>query len=129
MSSCQKDDADVTILSPVAGSYYGEEPCNSEPYTVDIYNQSDAKNGKVFISNLYGLGDVYEATVSGNTITLPPTPYSYVAGGKTYKGNITATGTLEGSVITIKYTLDGDDPEQCTFVGDREFRGPTVQGG
>jgi hypothetical protein len=134
-SSCQKDDADITILSPIAGNFVGTEKCPTvpgAPYTITINNQADINNGKLFITNLYGIGQTYEAVVSGNTLTVANTPYEYTAGtganAVTYKGNISATGKVEGNILTISYTLDGDDPEQCSFVGDREFRGPTHQG-
>ena len=132
LTSCQKDDIDVPIYSPLAGNYIGKETCSPSPpsddYTVDIYNQATGE-GKVFIHNVYGIGGTYEATVSGNTITVPSTPYSYTEAGTTYTGNISATGTLDGSIITLNFKLDGDLADECQFVGDREFRGPTIQGG
>ncbi|MFC6226151.1 hypothetical protein ACFP2F_23105 [Hymenobacter artigasi] len=130
-SSCKKDNTDISILSPVAGNFVGTEKCPTtpgDPYTVSIYNQANTANGKVFITNLYGIGETYEATVDGKNITIPKTPYQYTYLGVTYRGTITATGNVEGTILTLNYTLDGDDPEQCAFVGDREFRGPTHQG-
>lgn len=130
-SGCKKDDTEIAVLSPVAGNFVGTEKCPTTPgapYTIAIYNQTDVNNGKVFISNLYGIGEVYEATIDGKNITVPKTPYQYTVGKDTYRGNISATGTVDGNILTISYTLDGDDPEQCSFVGDREFRGPTHQG-
>lgn len=131
LSGCKKDNEDITIYSPVAGNYVGTEKCPTTPgapYTITVYNQAAVSNGKVFISNLYGIGETYEATVDGSRITVPTTPYQYTDSGTTYRGNISATGTVDGNVLTINYTLDGDDPEQCSFVGNREFRGPTHQG-
>jgi hypothetical protein len=131
LTSCKKDDSDVLIISPVAGDYVGKETCAPTPpsdnYTVSIYNQSTGD--KVFIHNVYGIGGTYEATVSGNTITVPSTPYTYQSGTTTYKGNISANGTLDGNILTIHYKLDGDLADECQFVGNREFRAPTVQGG
>ncbi|MBO2008782.1 hypothetical protein [Hymenobacter negativus] len=134
-SGCKKDDEDIAVYSSVAGNYVGTEKCPTtpgDPYTITIYNQADINNGKAFITNLYGIGETYEATVDGNRITVPTTPYEYtvISRGDTtvYQGNISASGTVDGTILTINYTLDGDDPEQCSFVGDREFRGPTHQG-
>ncbi len=130
-SGCKKDDEDMEIYSSLAGNYVGTEKCPTtpgDPYTVTIYNQADINNGKVFITNLYGIGETYEATVDGNRITVATTPYEYTYQGTTYRGNIQASGTVEGNILNISYTLDGDDPEQCSFEGDREFRGPTHQG-
>jgi hypothetical protein len=130
-SGCKKDDEDVAIYSQVAGNYVGTEKCPTvpgDPYTISIYNQADINNGKVFITNLYGIGQTYEATVDGNKITVPTTAYEYTYQGTVYKGNIKAAGTVDGNILNISYTLDGDDPENCSFVGDREFRGPTHQG-
>ncbi|MBF9141293.1 hypothetical protein [Hymenobacter properus] len=130
-SGCKKDNEDIEIYSTVAGNYVGTEKCPTTPgapYTISIYNQADTKNGKVFITNLYGIEETYEATVDGNHITVPTTPYQYTYQGTTYRGNIKADGTVNGNILKISYTLDGDDPENCTFEGDREFRGPTHQG-
>jgi hypothetical protein len=130
-AGCKKDDEDIEIYSAVAGNYVGTEKCPTtpgDPYTISINNQTDTKNGKVFINNLYGIGETYEATVDGSNITVPTTPYQYTYQGTTYRGNIKATGTVNGDILTISYTLDGDDPEDCSFSGNREFRGPTHQG-
>jgi len=138
-SGCKKDDEDIAIYSSVAGNYVGTEKCPTVPsdYTITIYNQADVNNGKVFITNLYNIGETYEATVDGKNITVPTTPYQYSYPDKTatgadtiivVRGNIKASGTVEGNILNISYTLDGDDPENCSFTGDREFRGPTHQG-
>lgn len=127
-TACQDDDTDVTILSAVAGDYLGHEACPpsgtpaAHEYAVTVYNQSDASNGKVYIENIYEIGGKYEGTVNGNTITVAPTAYTYTSGGKTYKGNLSATGTVSGSVLTLNFTLTGDDTSTCQFVGDRDAR-------
>ena len=132
--SCQKDDADVTILSPVAGNFIGGEACPPTPtttygkddYAIDIYNQANSNSGKVFIGHIHELDNVYEATVSGNTITLPASPYEYDAGTATkpdiHSGTVSATGKVEGSKLTLNFTLTGTDAAECVFVGDRDGR-------
>jgi hypothetical protein len=134
LSGCKKDD-DIKQFLSIAGNFVGKEKCPTvpgSPYTISIFNQADVTNGKAFISNLYGIGETYEALVDGNKITVPKTAYQYTVGtgaaAVTYRGNISATGTVDGNILTISYILDGDDPEQCSFMGDREFRGPTHQG-
>jgi hypothetical protein len=128
--SCQKDDNDITILSPVAGDFIGKETCAPAPagadYSVQIFNTA-ANNGKdVFIDNIYDIGNRFTGTVSGNTITVASQPYKYViatgANKGTYVGNITATGTVVDGVLTLDYKLDGDLADACQFVGDRDAR-------
>jgi len=127
-SSCQNDDDDITIISPLAGDYLGHETCpptgtpGTDEYSVTVYNQADANNGKVFITNIYGIGGVYEGTVSGNTITVASTPYAYTQGSTTYRGNLSATGTIDGSVLTLNFELDGPLADECKFVGDKNAR-------
>lgn len=135
--SCQKDDTDVTILSSVAGDFVGQEACPgpipagpaAHEYAVHIYNQSDAGNNKVFINNLYELGDTYEATVNGQSITLAASPYSYTVGSgmsaQTRSGTMSATGNVNGSILTLNFTLTGSDAGECVFVGNRAYRYPS----
>ncbi|MDB5271249.1 MAG: hypothetical protein JWP58_4289, partial [Hymenobacter sp.] len=125
LTACQKD-ADVVIISPIAGDFLGKEACPpttalaGSDYAVTIYNQADPNNGKVFIENIYGIGGKYEATVSGNTITVAPTRYSYKPGAAAaVTGNISATGTIDGAVLTLNYKLDGGFVDECKFVGSR----------
>jgi hypothetical protein len=126
--SCQKDDEDVTILSPVAGDFLGKEACpataapGGSEYAVVIYNQADVNNGKVYIENIYGIGGRYEATVSGNTITVPTSRYSYKpsATAAALTGNLSATGTIDGAVLTLNFKLDGPLADECKFVGNRD---------
>jgi hypothetical protein len=130
LTACQKDDEDVTILSPIAGDFLGKEACpataapGGSEYSVAIYNQADANNGKVFIENIYNIGGQYEATVSGNTITVPTSRYSYKpsATAAALTGNISATGTIEGGVLTLNFKLDGPLADECKFVGGRDAR-------
>jgi hypothetical protein len=125
LTACQDDD-EVVILSPVAGDYLGAEACPptaapaASQYQVHVYNQADVSNGKVYIGNIHDIGGVYEGTVSGNTITVPSTKYTYESGRNTYTGNLSATGTIEGSVLTLNFTLDGDLADECVFVGNKD---------
>jgi hypothetical protein len=125
-TACQDDDDEVVILSPVAGDYLGAEACpptaapGASQYQVHVYNQADVSNGKVYIGNIYDIGGVYEGTVSGNTITVPSTPYEYTSGRNTYKGNLSANGTIKGSVLTLNFKLDGDLEDECVFVGNKD---------
>lgn len=132
-TACNDDDIDVEILSPVAGNFVGDETCAPAPssgYTVDIYSQADAGNGKVFIHNLYGIGETYEATVSGKTFTVPSTTYTYKPNATTtYTGKIKASGTVDGSIVKIDFELDGPLADKCVFVGDRNFRNPSEGNG
>lgn len=131
LTACEKD-KEVTILSAVSGDFIGKETCAPSPagsqYAVHIYNTSE-NNGKVFIDNLYDIGNRFEGTTSGSTITLPSSPYSYVIpagrpGAGTYTGTISATGSVSGSVLTMTFRATGDLADTCTFVGDRNFRNP-----
>lgn len=123
--SCQKEDDDITILSSVAGDYIGKETCAPSPagglYHITIYNTA-ANDGKVFIDNIYDINNKLTADVSGNNITVPSQPYTYVSGATTYKGNISATGTVNDGVLDLKFKLDGALADECVFVGDRDAR-------
>lgn len=133
LASCQDDDTDTIVLSTVAGDFTGSEACpgpskgteGSNLYQVHIFNQNDATNKKVFIENVYGIGERYEATVDGKNITLAPTPYEYIDRTDTLRGNISATGMVDGSVLTLNFKLDGDDTSECQFIGDRNYRNPS----
>ncbi|WP_310393243.1 hypothetical protein [Hymenobacter sp.] len=124
--SCQDDDSDLIILSPVAGDYTGNETCAPSPaggdYVIHIYNTA-ANDGKVFIDNIYNIGNRFEADVSGNNITMVAQPYSYVIptgpNAGTYTGNVSATGTVEGEILTLNFTLDGGLADNCQYVGNR----------
>ena len=126
-SGCQDDD-DVTIISPLAGDYLGYETCppngtqGADEYSVTVYNQADVNSGKVFVKNIYNIGGTYEGMISGNTITVASTPYVYTSGTTTYRGNLSATGTIEGAVLTLNFKLDGPLADDCKFVGDKNAR-------
>lgn len=130
--SCQKDDTDVTIISPLAGDFVGKETCKPAPagsqYTVHVYNTAENKD-KIYIDNIYDIGNQFEANVSGNTITLPSKPYEYIIprgqpGAGTYTGNISGEGSVDGSILTFTFRADGDLADTCTFKGDRAYRYP-----
>lgn len=132
LTSCQDDETDTVVLSTVAGDFTGSEACpgpsdgeeGDHLYQVHIFNQNDPTNGKVFVENVYEIGERYEGTVVGNTITIAPTPYEYSVGATTYEGTISATGTVDGSILTLNFKLEGDDTGECQFIGNRNYRNP-----
>lgn len=139
-SACKKDDdPDVTLLSPVAGAFVGHETCAPDPsspdYTVSVYNTA-ANNGNVFIDNIWGLQDYlevpvqFEATVNGNTLTMPQTTRQFVVDTDTFNIQMAGEGRVDGNILTFTFRIDGDlGADTCTFVGDRNHLNPPVQGG
>ena len=125
--SCQDDDTDVTILSPLAGDYIGVEAEDPETeYAVHVYNSAN-DNNTLFIDNIGNIHNRYTFTVNGNEVSIPSTPYTYVASATvTYTGNLSATGKIEGEKMTLQYTITGPasflGPTMTytgNFVGDR----------
>ncbi|QIX60721.1 hypothetical protein HER32_05850 [Hymenobacter sp. BT18] len=118
--SCEDDDDEVTILSAVAGDYLGAENCAGavSDYTVSVYNTTDDP-GKVWIAHVYGIAPPLKATVSGNTITLPSTPFVYETATAEYNLTASGTGTVVGDSLKFTFEIGGDFSDACTYSGSR----------
>lgn len=108
LTSCNKDDEDFSAdVAKVVGAYTVTDTFENgevETYSITI---SDAKDGGVQISNF---GDIMyvpvNATIKGNTLTVPPQTFK----GKSMTIVITGNGSLSGGQLTFDYTIDpGDD--------------------
>jgi len=110
LSSCSKDDnedfsADVSKLAGTYAVADTDEYDEVENYEVTITKSKDG-GANVEISNF---GDFMyvpvKATIKGNTFDIPHQSFK----GKTMTIALSGSGTVNGSAINFKYTLETDD--------------------
>ncbi|HEY5744471.1 MAG TPA: hypothetical protein VIU12_00205 [Chryseolinea sp.] len=110
LSSCSKDEnedfsADVSKLAGTYAVADTDEYDEVENYEVTITKSKDG-GANVEISNF---GDFMyvpvKATIKGNTFDIPHQSFK----GKTMTIELSGSGTVSGSSITFKYTLETDD--------------------
>ncbi len=98
-----KQDDGSCILSRLKfiGQYNVAEACPSgnSSYSMSI-TESGAATNSVIINGLGGLESPVTATISGANVVVP----SQVVNVSTFSVTVTATGVLNGAILTINYT-------------------------
>jgi hypothetical protein len=119
LSSCRRED-DPDPFDTFIGDYsITNDPCSdNEPYTLTL---AKAANNRLLVVNLFGSGLSFDATISGNTLTIT----NERVGDADYSLTLNGTGTINGTTITLPYTARVEERGQqprtvnCTANGSR----------
>ncbi len=113
ISGCKKDSE--LDREKFLGTYTVTEDCLSGPfaYNMSISASSDSDD-IVLITNMYDYGDVLNATINRNQLTIPSQEHD----GYTYQGS----GSISGNTLTVDYTISAGTAEsdECTAICTRQ---------
>ena len=107
-AGCDHKDEPAADRDKFLGTYNASESCGygDDSYTIEITESSKAENA-INIYNLWDWDEKAYATVSGNSLIIPPQTQD----GISFSGS----GSISENTLTIHYTIaDYYDEDNCT---------------
>ncbi|MBN2521864.1 MAG: hypothetical protein JXB24_01255 [Bacteroidales bacterium] len=107
-AGCNHKDEPAADRDKFLGTYNASESCGygDDSYTIEITESSKAENA-INICNLWDWDEKAYATVSGNSLIIPPQTLD----GISFSGS----GSISENTLTIHYTIaDYYDEDNCT---------------
>ncbi len=98
LSSCRRED-DPDPFDTFIGDYNVNDNCTGgQRYTLTL---AKASNNRLIIVNLLDSELSFDATISGNTLTIP----SQTKGDSNFSITVSGEGTVEGNRLTLDYDV------------------------